>query len=147
MADLVFNIAKGAIAEKIRDGANLGVLLLKAKEADATLVDRATVTALLAAAGNTEADFTNYVRKTISNASCAVNVDNVNDRTDTSCGTSLTYTAAGGATNNSNLKAVIYEDTGSDATRVPLVALDAAFTTDGTDVQLSFNAAGFARAN
>lgn len=145
MADLVFNIAKGAIAEKIRDGANLGILIMKAKEADATLVDRATITALLAAAGNTEADATNYVRKTVSNGSVTLTVDNVNDRVDVDI-PDQTWTVLGGATNNTTVKLVIYEDTGADATRVPLVALDFAITTDGTDVTAVIAAAGFARA-
>ena len=40
MADLVFNIAKGAAAEMFRDSAAKGiVMLLKAAEADATLKD------------------------------------------------------------------------------------------------------------
>jgi hypothetical protein len=39
-------------------------MLLKASEGDAGLKDRATLSAITGAAGNTEADFTNYARKT-----------------------------------------------------------------------------------
>lgn len=145
MSDLVFNTAKGAITEKIRDGANLGILILKAKEADATLKDRATITALLAAVGNTEADFTNYVRKTVSNASVAVNVDNANDWVDVDM-PDQTWAAAGGAANNNTVTLVVYEDTGADGTRVPLTAHDFAVTTDGTDITAVVAALGFFRA-
>lgn len=61
MPSFVFNIAKGAVAEKARDDSiKFGVLLLKAAEVDATLEDYDDIAALLLAAGNTEADFTNY---------------------------------------------------------------------------------------
>jgi len=44
MADGVFNIAKGAAAEMFRDSAPKGiVMLLKANEVEATLVDYADV--------------------------------------------------------------------------------------------------------
>lgn len=61
MGNNVLNIAKGAVAEKARDDSiKFGVLLLKAAEVDATLEDYDDIAALLAAVGNTEADFTNY---------------------------------------------------------------------------------------
>lgn len=146
MADFVFNIGKGAVAEKLRDGANLGILILKAAEADATLKDRTTITALLAAAGNTESDFTNYVRKTVSNASTTTTVDNVNERVDCDM-PDQTWTAAGGATNNTTVKLIVYEDTGADATRVPLTSHDFAVTTDASDLTAVVAAAGFFRAS
>ena len=59
MADGVFNIAKGAVAEKARDAAaRFTVLLLKVNETEADLIDHNDVAAMLAAS-NTEADFTN----------------------------------------------------------------------------------------
>jgi len=65
MADLVFNIAKGAVAEMVRDAAaNLLILLLKTSVADATQKDFDDLAALIADAGVDEADFTNYARKT-----------------------------------------------------------------------------------
>jgi hypothetical protein len=80
MADGVFNIAKGAAAEKFRDVAAKGiVMLLKVNEAEATLIDRDELAALLAAA-NTEADFTNYARKTALTGT--ITVDDSNDRVD-----------------------------------------------------------------
>ena len=80
MADGVFNISKGAFAEKIRDtGSMTLVLLLKVAQVDATLVDHDDVAALLAAA-NTEATFTNYARKTAIVET--LTVDDTNDRVD-----------------------------------------------------------------
>lgn len=149
MTDFTFNIAKGAVAEKIRDGANIGVLLLKTAEADATLKRYATVAAMLAAGGgtaNVEANFTNYVRKTSANGTLAVSVDNANDRVDVDM-PDLTWTSAGGAANNTLVKLVVFEDVGgSDATRVPLTAHDYPEVTSGGDITAQVAASGFYRA-
>jgi hypothetical protein len=55
------------------------MLLLKTAEADATLKDRDDVAAILAN-GSTEADFTNYARKT--GLTGTITVDDTNDRVD-----------------------------------------------------------------
>lgn len=146
MANGVFNISKGAFAEKIRDGASsVGIMLLKANEAETTLVDRADLAALIGAAGNTEADFTNYARKT--GLTGTVTVDNSNDRVDCDL-PDQTWLSAGGASNNTLTKAIVfYEDAAADATRVPMTHHDFATTTDGGDITLQVNAAGFARAS
>jgi hypothetical protein len=143
MADLVFNVAKGAVAEKLLDDATkLGVLLLKAGEADALLKDRTTIADVLAA--NTEANFTNYARKT--GITGTRTVDQANDRVDVDM-PDQTWLVAGGATNNTLTRAIIfYEEAAADATRIPLVALDFATTTDGTDLAIQLAAAGFYRA-
>ncbi|MFQ5433933.1 MAG: hypothetical protein ACE5FD_03570 [Anaerolineae bacterium] len=146
MADGVFNIAKGAVAEKVRDAAsNLGMLLLKANETEADLVDHADLTALLGAVGNTEADATNYVRKTALTGT--INVDNTNNRTDVDV-PDQTWTSLGGATNNTLTKLIIfYDEGGTDSTRIPLTHHDFSVTTDGTDLTAQVNAAGFFRAS
>lgn len=149
MADFIFNIAKGAFAEKIRDDATkIGVLILKTAEADATLKDYATVAAMLAAGGganNVEANFTNYGRKT--GITATLTVDNVNDRVDVDM-PDQTWLNAGGATNNSTVKLVVfYDEGGTDATRIPLSCQDYAITTDGSDLVAQINTAGFARAS
>lgn len=143
MADFVFNIAKGAFAEKARDDATkFGVLLLKTVESDALMMDRATITALLT--GSTEANFTNYARKTPITAT--LTVDTTNDRVDVDM-PDQTWAVAGGATNNTLAKLVtFYEDAAADATRVPITAHDFVATTDGTDLIAVIAAAGFARA-
>lgn len=144
MADFIFNIAKGAWAEKIRDSASaVGVMVVKTAESDALMIDRATVTALLT--GNTEANFTNYARKT--GVTGTVTVDNTNDRVDGDI-PDQTWTAAGGGVNNTTAKLIIfYDEGGTDATRIPLSAHDFVTTTDGSDLIAQIAAAGFARAS
>lgn len=145
MSDIVFNIVKGAAAEKIRDSAAaVGIMLLKVAEADGTLQDYDTLAQILAGS-NTEADFTNYARKTALTGT--VTVDDTNNRVDVSIA-NQTWTTAGGAANNTLVKAVVfYQESAADSGRVPLVALDFAVTTDGTDLTIQFAAAGFYRAS
>jgi hypothetical protein len=144
MADVVFNVAKGKVAEKVADTpGNLGMLLLKVVEADATLKDRTTLADILGAA-NTEANFTNYARKT--GIVGTVTIDQANDRTDVDAPDQL-FAAAGGGTNNNLVKVIIYyEEAAADGTRIPLTAHDFVVTTDGTDLTVQFAAAGFFRA-
>lgn len=144
MADEVFNIAKGAFAEKIRDGAtSVGIMLLKTAESDATLRDYDTLAAILAGA-NTEADFTNYARKT--GLTGTVTVDDTNDRVDCDV-PDQTWTAAGGASNNTLAKAIVfYQESAADSGRVPMTHHDFVETTTGSDITLQVNASGFARA-
>lgn len=144
MADGVFNIAKGAAAEKIRDSAAAClILLLKANEAEATLRDRADVAAILAN-GSTEADFTNYARKT--GLTGTITVDNTNDRVDVDIA-DQTWTSAGGAANNTLTKLIVaYQEAAADASRIPLTHHDFAVTTDGSDLTAQINASGFYRA-
>jgi hypothetical protein len=141
--DPVFNIAKGGAAEKVRvDPTKVGILLLKVAESDALLRTRATITAVLAT--NTEADFTNYARKT--GITATLTVDNTNNWT-TFTIPNQTWTSAGGATNNTLAKLVIFYDAGgTDATRVPLTAHDFVITTDGSDLTTSVSASGLFRA-
>lgn len=143
MADFVFNIAKGATAEMVRDSAaNLLILLLKVAEADATMKDYDTVAALIAGTPD-EADFTNYARKT--GLTGTITVDDTNDRVDNDCA-DQTWTAAGGASNNTLTDLVFaYQNAAADATRIPCTNHDFAVTTDGSDLTAQLNAAGFIR--
>jgi hypothetical protein len=146
MADGVFNIAKGAFAEKIRDSDTVVlVLLLKANEAEATLVDYDTIDALLTPAGNTEADFTSYARKT--GLTGVIEVDDTNNWVDVDLG-DQTWSPAGGATNNTLTKLVVaYEESAADTGRIPLTHHDFAVTTDGSDITAQINSEGFVRAS
>jgi len=157
MADQIFNIAKGRITEiykriKSNDPTNSAfvVVLLKVSEADATLIDYDTLSALLAGA-NTEADFTNYTRKVLTDADIAAfpAPDDTNNRIDLDL-PDFTYTAAGGATNNSLVKLILCYDsdttTGTDADIEPLIHYDFVATTDGNDLNVNWPAAGFCRA-
>lgn len=146
MADGVFNIAKGRVVQLAQDDATkFGVLLLKAAEADGTLEDYDDLSALLGAAGNTEADFTNYARKTGLTAT-GTTVDDTNDRYDLDL-SDQTWTSAGGTTDNTLAKAIVfYEVSASDAGRVPVGHYDFTPTTNGNDLTLEFDANGFYRA-
>lgn len=144
MADFVFNIAKGAAAEKVRDDATkIGVLLIKTAESDAAMKDRATVA--LVVSNSTEADFTSYARKT--GITATLTVDYTNDRVDLDM-PDQTWSPAGGGTNNTLAKLVIfYEEAAADSTRIPLTAHDFVVTTDGSDLLAQVAAAGFYRAS
>ena len=145
MADEVFNISKGAVAETYRDAAANGiVLLMKAAESDALLRDYDDIAALFVPAGNTEATFTAYVRKT--GITGTVTVDDTGDRVDVDF-PDQTWSPAGGASNDTLAKAVVaYENAAADATRVPQTHHDFVVTTNGGDITIEFNAAGFFRA-
>ena len=135
MADGVFNISKGAAAEQARDDATkFGILLLRVVQSDALLRDHATVAAILVAA-NTECNFTNYARKTALTAT--LTVDQALDRVDLDLANQQ-WALAGGATNNTVLKIVVfYENAAADATRVPVSFHDANATTDGSNLDLT----------
>jgi len=146
MADFVFNIAKGAVAEMVRDGAtNLIVLAFKASATDALMKDYDNLSVLIGDAGVTEADFTNYARKT--GITGTVTVDDTNDRVDVDL-PDQTWTSAGGASNNTLTDLIVaYENSAADTGRVPLTCHDFAVTTDGSDLTVQFNSAGFFRAS
>lgn len=142
MSDFVFNIAKGAFAEKIRDGAsNVGVLLIKAADTDDAMGDTATVTAFLATAAD-EATDASYARKT--GLTGTITVDNTNNRVDVDL-PDQTWTALAGAAITDLV--VFYDEGGTDGTRIPLTLHDFVITPDGSDVTVVFNASGFARAS
>jgi hypothetical protein len=141
MANFVYNIALGRIAEKVADGATIKLLVLKAAAADSVLKDLDTVAAILANGSTDEADFTNYARATL--GSLTVTVDDSTDSVSVDCA-DVVFTSAGGASNNTTTDAIIYEEVaGGDDNCIPLVQLDAVFTTDGNNVTLQMNAAGF----
>jgi hypothetical protein len=92
--------------------------------------DRDTIAAVVA--NSTEANFTDYARKT--GLTGTRTLDDTNDRVDLSLG-DHTWAGAGGAVNNSLVKLVTYyELTASDSGRVPLTAHDFVITTNDTDL-------------
>lgn len=141
MADGVFNISKGAAAEKFRDAAANGiVLLLKANETEADLIDHDDLAALIGAAGNTEAAFTGYARKT--GLTGTITVDDTNDRVDVDM-PDQTWTPS---TSETMVKLIVaYEEAPADATRIPLTHHDFPLTTD-SEFTAQFAASGFYRA-
>lgn len=142
MADLVFNIAKGAFVEKFRDSAANGiVLLLIAADTDDAMRDTDTLAALLATSAD-EATDGSYARKT--GITGSITVDDTNNRVDVDI-PDQTWTALSGAAIVDLV--VAYEEAAADATRIPLTLHDFAVTPDGSDVTAQFNASGFARAS
>lgn len=135
----VFNVGRGRIQQLIDDGATFKMLILKSAAAASVLEDLTTVAGVLANGSTDEADFTNYVRKTLT---VTKNVNNTDDQLEASF-SSVTFTAAGGATNNTTAMAVIYAEVTDDSDSIPLVGLDAVFTTDGNDVTLNSPSGGF----
>lgn len=157
MADGVFNIAKGRVVEfhnRVNDSdptnAELLVLLLETAEADSVLEDHDTLSAILAG-GNTEANFTAYVRKFLTDADIsAPTYDDANNWTQVDIG-DVTWSAAGGTLDETLAKVIICYDfdgnaTGNDTTIVPMTHHDFTPTTNGNDLVLQIDANGYFRA-
>lgn len=143
MSDFVFNVSKGAFAEKVRDGSsNVGVLLLEAMESDADAKDHDDLTDFLGASGTTEADDASYSRKT--GVTGTITVDDTNDRVDVDIPDQTWSSLDGDAITD---LVVFYEESASDSDRIPLTAHDFETSPDGSDVTAEFNASGFARAS
>lgn len=143
MADFVFNISKGAVAEKVRNnGSVLLMLLLSAAEADTALMDHDELDALLTAVGNTEVSDASYARKTALVGT--VTVDDSNDRVDVDI-PDQTWTALEGPDPTDLIIAI--EESAAETGRVPLTNHDFVVTSDGSDVTAQINAAGFFRAS
>jgi len=149
MADTIFNVAHGRQVElynrvKSNDPTNSAfiVILLSASEADTTLREYDDVSALLGAAGNTEATFTNYARKTLTDSDLATlpAADDTNDKRVFTF-PDFVYTTAGGATNNTMTKCIIAYDSdttgGTDANIEPIFAFDYTETTSGSDLTIT----------
>lgn len=157
MADEPFNVAKGRVVEwynriESNDPTNSAfvAILLKAAESDATLRDYDTFATLIAATGNTEADFTNYTRKTITDTDLAAfpSPDDTNDRYDVDM-PDITWSSAGGASNNTLVKLILCytpDSTASPISLIPVAHYDFSITTNGGDITAQINAAGFYRA-
>lgn len=155
MGDIVLNQALGRIrtfadnaAGDVTNAAFI-LALLTAAEADDTIRDYDDLGLLLGAAGNTEATFTNYGRKTISDADITVTVDDVNNRVDIDV-PDQTFTAAGNGTNETMTDALFNYDAdttvGTDSDVIPMSLHDFTPTTDGSDLTLEVDAAGLLRA-
>jgi hypothetical protein len=158
MANGTFNIAKGRVNELMNridsnDPTNSGitiVLLQATSEADGTLEDYDTLAALLAGS-NTEANFTNYARKDLSDSDItAPTPDDTNNRQDADI-PDQTWTSAGGASNNTLDKLIICYNpditSDVDADIVPLTHHDFAGTTNGSDLIAEIDTDGFYRAS
>lgn len=145
MANIVFNISKGRVVElynrvKSNDPANSALILVPIEtaglEADATLIDVATLAALIAGTTNEQ---TTMGRKTLTDADLAAlpAPDNTNDRFDLSLPTTTWLAATGNAISKI---AVCYDsDTtaGTDSNIIPLTMFDFVQTPSGSDIQMT----------
>ena len=144
MANLVFNIAKGRVAElynrvQTNDPANsvLQILILATTglEADSTLLDKATVSALVSGTTN-EVTNTNYARKTLTDSDlAALSVDNTNDWMLLDL-PDQTWTSVAAGDGWSKLVVAYRSDstTSTDSTTIPLTMHDFTATPNGTNI-------------
>jgi hypothetical protein len=157
MADLVFNIAKGRVAELYNrvdsndpTNAVLLVIALNAGAAtDATLRDYDTMAAIEGDANAAEVTNSGYARKTLTDADLvAFAPDDTNDRVDLDI-PDQTWTSVGAGSSWTDLIVAYDNDStaGTDTSIVPLTLHDFAITPSGSDITVQINAAGFFRAS
>jgi hypothetical protein len=157
MADFVFNIAKGRVAELYNrvdssDPTNavlvVVVLATTGLESDGTLRDKDTLADVVSGTTN-EVTNTNYARKVLSDSDIAAfAADDTNDRVDLDI-PDQTWTAV--AAGDGWSKIVICYDSdstgGADSAIVPLTAHDFVVTPDGSDITAQIASDGFYRAS
>ncbi len=155
MADLVFNIAKGRVAELYRrvdlaDPANavlVVVAIVANGQTDAVIRDYDTLSDLLGDALVAEATNSGYARIVINGAALAAfAADDTNDRVDLDTA-DLAFGAISAGDNWTDLVICYDPDStgGTDATIVPLTLHDFPITADGSAVTATV--AGFFRAS
>lgn len=158
MADGVFNVAKGRVAELVhRVDANepassvLTIVALKATGlvTDAELKDYETLATLLAGASD-EATNSGYVRKEFTDTDLATPApDLTNDRFDVDI-PDLAWTGVAEAGGKWGKLIVCYDNEtggGTDANIIPLTFHDFAITPDGTEIVAQISVSGFFRAS
>lgn len=155
MANLVFNVALGRVAELYNrvdsnDPANSALVMIAIDangDTDATMRDRDDMTALLGGTAN-EVTNSGYARKVLTDADLvAFAPDDTNDRVDLDI-PDQTFTAIGAGTAWTDLIMAYDNDTtgGTDANIIPMTLHDFAVTPSGTDIVAQIAAAGFFRA-
>ena len=157
MADFVFNIAKGRVAEfanrvKSNDPANSAlvvvVLATSGLESDATLLDKDTLADVVSGTTN-EVTNTNYARIVLTDADLsAIAADDTNDRMDIDI-PDPAWTSVAAGDGWSKILICYDSDTtsGTDANIIPLTCHDFVVTPDGSNITAQVPAAGFYRAS
>ena len=156
MADFVFNVAKGRVAELYNrvdsnDPANSALIIVVIDangDTDATMRDRDDLGALLGGTAN-EVTNTNYARKVLTDADLsAFAPDDTNDRVDLDIA-DQTWTGVAAGTAWTDLLVCYDSDTtgGADSAIIPLTLHDFAVTPDGSDITAQIASAGFFRAS
>jgi hypothetical protein len=153
VANFVFNIAKGRVAElgnrvNSNDPTNSVFLVIvndAGGDSDATMLDRDTVSALFGGTSD-EVTNSNYARKSIT--SITVTTDDTNDRQDVTIA-DQTWTAVGAGDSWTDIVMAYDSDStgGDDTNVVPMTNHDFAVTPDGSDITADFPADAFFRAS
>lgn len=152
MANFIFNKSKGkdiALAENVINNtpANSAftIVLLKVGQADDDLNNYTNLSLLLADAGNTEADFTNYARKEVTDTTLTSVINNTTNLVNVNFPDQV-WTAAGGAANNALVRLLVCYDPdttgGDDTALIPVYAYDFVATTNGEDLEARPHADG-----
>lgn len=150
MANWVFTGSAGRVMQyaSLAMGTDqIVVLLLQSTglQADATLRNYTALNTLLGS--NTECTFSNYARKIITSPQTVTT--NTTTHVNTLTMTNWTWTAAGGALNNTIGKLLVcWRPTSAttDAGTVPVIGMDCTATTTGSDLLVQINASGLATA-
>ena len=157
MANIVFNIAKGAVAEYYRrvdasDPTNAAlvvvVLATTGLEADSVLIDKDTLADVLSGTTN-EVTNSGYARKVLTDTDlAALTPDDTNDRVDVDI-PDQTWTAVAAGDGWSKLLICYDPDStgGADSAIIPLTAHDFVLVPDGSDVVAQVSSTGFFRAS
>ena len=153
MADFVYNIAKGRVAEfynRVQSNdpaaATLTLVVVNTTTPDATLVDLDNLSLILGEALTAEVTNTNYARIDLADTDLsALAPDDANDRMDLDFAdqTWTTILAGDGWT---DLIICYNPSAGADTTLIPLTHHDFIITPDGSDITAQLNTAGFYRA-
>lgn len=156
MADFVYNIAKGRVAEfydrvdqSDPTNAVLVIVAIDTSETDANLQDLDTLSAVLGNANTAEVTNTNYARITLDQDDLsALSPDDSNDRMDLDI-PDQTWSSISAGDSWTDLIICYDGDSGSgtDADIIPLTQHDFSVTPDGSDITAQIAAAGFFRAS
>jgi hypothetical protein len=144
MANFVYNIAKGRVAEyfhrvKNNDPANSAIIVvaINTSATDATLKDLDTLAAIEANGDTAEATNSNYARKVLTDAELdAITIDDTGDLVQVTI-PDQTWTAVATSPGAWTDLVLCYDsDTtgGADSAIIPLTQHDFAVTTDGSDI-------------
>lgn len=154
MADLVFNVAKGRVAQlaiNVDTGAPANSrLILHAFDAtgavEDTIRDATTITAVEAVANVTERTTGGWVRKTLAAADVTITVDNTNNWVDIDIPDQTWTTVTTGVVTRLMFSYDPDNTAGTDTDLIPLTTHDFSITPDGSDVTAQIATAGFFRA-
>jgi len=156
MADQIFNIALGRVAElynrvDLSDPTNavLTIVVIDTSATDATLKDLDTLALVLADGNTAEVTNTNYARIELDDTDIvAFAPDDTNDRVDLDI-PDQTWSAVAAGDSWTDLLICYDSDStgGTDTNIVPMTQHDFSVTPDGSDITAQIDAAGFYRAS